>query len=152
MVLSEVIIFSVLAALAVWHLYDDITDLISSFREEKETARPFSVSEHFSRIEKVADDITREYEREDPCTVLWWGLDGLKLNEDGTMEWIRKYGRQNIQKDGETIDVSTLEDTSYKFIIGGPGGSGGAGCASPVVIIMDAQRAEDGRIARSVIR
>lgn len=43
--------------------------------------------------EKEIHDILVEDEKERqnlPCVTLWWGLDGLRLNRDGTTEWICK--------------------------------------------------------------
>lgn len=47
----------------------------------------FSVSEYFDRIEKASIEILEEIKPVDHTIVLWWGLDGLRLNEDGTLEW-----------------------------------------------------------------
>lgn len=51
----------------------------------------FSVSEYFGRIEQENIQILMERESRPPYQiVLWAGLDGLRLNNDGTSEWIRK--------------------------------------------------------------
>lgn len=47
----------------------------------------FSVSEYFDRIEKASIEILEEIKPVDHTIVLWWGLDGLRLNEDETLEW-----------------------------------------------------------------
>lgn len=53
--------------------------------------RRFSVSEYMERTEKAWLEIMREQERKPVYLItIWWGLDGLKLNEDGTTEWIRR--------------------------------------------------------------
>lgn len=55
-----------------------------------ELPEPFVVSEYLSRMEKAYFDILEDQEPVDQTIVLWWGLDGLRLNEDGTMEWISR--------------------------------------------------------------
>ena len=51
---------------------------------------PFIVSEYYDQIEKAALDILEHQEPVDQTIVLWWGLDGLWLNEDGELEWISR--------------------------------------------------------------
>lgn len=42
-------------------------------------------------ITDAFDEIELEKEQRKPYLItLWWGLNGLRLNEDGTSEWIRK--------------------------------------------------------------
>lgn len=51
----------------------------------------FKVSDYLSHIEQEAVDIQRNKEnRPKKRLTLWWGLDGLRLNDDGTSEWIRR--------------------------------------------------------------
>lgn len=53
--------------------------------------QPFSIDSYFERIDKVICDILQERERQKPPEiVLWWGLDGLRMNCDGSTEWISK--------------------------------------------------------------
>lgn len=49
-----------------------------------------SVYDYLDRMEKAALEIEESKEPIDAVIVLWWGLDGLRLNEDGTMEWISR--------------------------------------------------------------
>lgn len=51
---------------------------------------PFSVTEYFDRMEQATLDIMEKQEPIDQTIILWWGLDGLRLNEDGTSEWISR--------------------------------------------------------------
>lgn len=51
---------------------------------------PFSVTEYFDRMEQVALDILEKQEPVGKTIILWWGLDGLRLNENGTLEWISR--------------------------------------------------------------
>lgn len=50
----------------------------------------FSVCEYLSRIEEAALEIEESKKPVDAVIVLWWGLDGLRLNEDGTTKWISR--------------------------------------------------------------
>lgn len=63
--------------------------------EEKErtiaankSVRPFSVTEYLDRMER--ESLKLKNHREQYLIVLWWGFDGLRLNEDGTTEWISR--------------------------------------------------------------
>lgn len=77
------------------------------------------------RIERAS---RREYEdillswgnREKYSTTLWWGYDGLRLNEDGTSEWISRMPEPEVFPlyDPHSIPTTTLNDTKLSFIIG----------------------------------
>lgn len=41
-------------------------------------------------MEQTALELLEKQEPVEQIIVLWWGLDGLRLNEDGTLEWIRR--------------------------------------------------------------
>ena len=58
--------------------------------EPLEPLEPFVVSEYYDRMEKAALDILENQEPVDQTIILWWGLDGLRLNEDGELEWISR--------------------------------------------------------------
>ena len=52
---------------------------------------PWKLSEYYEHLQKVAEDIAKEKANRKPSpTVLWLVLDGLRLNEDGSTEWIHK--------------------------------------------------------------
>lgn len=55
-----------------------------------ESTRPFVVSEYLTRIEKASLDILESRKPTDKTIVLWFGLDGLRLNEDGAMKWVSR--------------------------------------------------------------
>lgn len=55
-----------------------------------EHLEPFVISEYYARTEQAALDILETQEPVDQTIVLWWGLDGLRLNEDGTLEWVSR--------------------------------------------------------------
>lgn len=69
-----------------------------TFENKKiELTEPYSVSEHFARIEQTALEILNEQKPIDRTIILWWGLDGLRLNEDGSLECIsRKKPAENV--------------------------------------------------------
>lgn len=48
------------------------------------------LSEYLSRIEKTTLDILESVEPIDKTITLWWGFDGIRLNEDGTTEWVSR--------------------------------------------------------------
>lgn len=57
----------------------------------------FSVSEYLSHIERAYLDILEALEPVSKVITLWLGLDGLRINEDGTMEWVsRKKPAENV--------------------------------------------------------
>lgn len=55
-----------------------------------EHLEPFVISEYCARTEQAALDILEQQEPVNQTIILWWGLDGLRLNEDGTLEWVSK--------------------------------------------------------------
>lgn len=58
--------------------------------EQPEHSEPFVISEYYSRIEQAALDILESRNPVDQTIILWWGLDGLKLTEDGELEWVSR--------------------------------------------------------------
>lgn len=59
-------------------------------REPLKPAEPFIVSEYYDRMEKADLDILEHREAVEQTIILWWGLDGLRLNEDGELEWVSR--------------------------------------------------------------
>lgn len=64
----------------------------------QEKTKPFIVSEYYDRMEKAALDILETQEPVDQTLILWWGMDGLRLNEDGTMEWVSRKKQKPVQE------------------------------------------------------
>lgn len=60
-----------------------------SSTSKEEVIPRFDVVEYLDRIENACISIEKEYKISYTC-VLWWGLDGLRINKDGSIEWIRK--------------------------------------------------------------
>jgi len=72
---------------------------VEKLEEEKEALKrkfsmgyqsKFFVSEYLSKMERAALDILEHQEPVDQTIILWWGLDGLRLNEDGELEWVSR--------------------------------------------------------------
>lgn len=49
-----------------------------------------SLYEYLDRIEKASLEIQETKQPVSHVITLWWGLDGLQLNEDGSTEWISR--------------------------------------------------------------
>ena len=56
-----------------------------------EPIEPFRVSDYYDRLIKATEDIARDRAsaKSEPI-VLWLVLDGLQINEDGSLKWIHK--------------------------------------------------------------
>lgn len=77
----------------------------------------FSVSGHFDRMERESQRIRDEIKSKEPYVlVLWWGDDGLRLNADGTTEWIDKRPHpQPFRYDPNVLELTTLDDTTLRI-------------------------------------
>lgn len=84
------------------------------------TAKPFSPSEYLERFEKLNLEILeeREKQRNEYESILWVGLKGLKLNKDGTTEWIKRESSKPVKKkvDNQNTksDISRSIESSWK--------------------------------------
>lgn len=57
----------------------------------EQPALSFSVSDYLERMEKASLEILSGLEKEEKYTlILWAGLDGLRMKEDGKFEWIKR--------------------------------------------------------------
>lgn len=63
-----------------------------------EHLEPFVISEYYARTEQAAIDILETQEPVDQTIILWWGLDGLRLSEDGTLEWVSRRKTKPVQE------------------------------------------------------
>lgn len=50
----------------------------------------WTVSGYYDRMEKAALDIARKRKPDDKIIILWLVVDGLRLNENGELEWIKR--------------------------------------------------------------
>lgn len=77
----------------------------------------FSHIEYLSRVKAICESIWQE-PAEEYTLILWWGLDGLRLNKDGTREWINK-ARRNVREisEAEIVETTTLDDRHERYIL-----------------------------------
>ena len=71
-----------------------------------EPLEPFVVSEYYDRMEKAALDILEHQEPVNQTIILWWGLDGLRLNEDGDLKWI---SRKKLKPVNQSVFYQTCQ-------------------------------------------
>ena len=70
------------------------------YKEEqapKETETFHSVSQYLADMEKVILELLEERPPQDRTITLWWGLDGLRLNEDGSIELVSRRKQTPVQ-------------------------------------------------------
>lgn len=75
-----------------------ICNLFRQSSSQNNDAKPFVVSEYLTRIEKASIEILESRKPIEQIVILWWGLDGLRLNEDGTVEWISRKKPSPVQR------------------------------------------------------
>ncbi len=82
--------------------------IATAIRREKNRSRktteawkpaPFIVSEYLERMEKAGIEVLENREPIERTIILWWGLDGLRLNEDGMLEWISRKKPEPVNQD-----------------------------------------------------
>lgn len=81
-VVITIIIFAI--CLALEHFCQEKTS------KDKDAVAPFSVAEYYKRKEKLTLQILEDKKPVSHTIVLWWGLKGLRLNDDGSLEWISR--------------------------------------------------------------
>lgn len=85
-----VFVLSALTALAVaWMIYDWCREKAEAI-ELPVLSKPFSTAEYLERMERAQLDILEEQKPVDQTVILWWGLDGLTLDENGNLKWISR--------------------------------------------------------------
>lgn len=73
----------------------------------------FSVSKYYERIEQESIKIMqKKYNEPAYILTLWAGNDGLRLNKDGTTEWIKR--GEEIKKQ-DSIDYSMLQNVGNRI-------------------------------------
>lgn len=86
----------------VFYLTDIIAKILPSKSKEKYERElqeryidSFSVSEYYDRTQQQLEFLQAEKENQEPyAIILWLGIDGLRLNDDGSFEWVRKRKKQ----------------------------------------------------------
>lgn len=63
---------------------------ITAKHDPRMPEKHFSVSAYLDRIEQAAIDIEQEKEPVDQTIILWWGLDGMSLNGDGSVKLVSR--------------------------------------------------------------
>ena len=122
-----VIIFSVTAVSCLYLVtmykrdrkkYDEYKENEQRELEYKRAITPkFNVSEYMERTEKAFLEILETKHPINQSITLWWGLNGLRLNEDGTTEWVSR------KKPKPLPDVWSMSQTTTPImckIIGDP--------------------------------
>lgn len=121
LILSFIFCFAITSSLSFVVINQYKSDKIFEMKR-KEIIEPFSVSKYYERMEKVTNDILKEKETMKYTIILWLGLDGLLLNEDGTSEWIRRdaYKNHNFEGTDERVkhERSLFEALHIPVIIG----------------------------------
>lgn len=88
----EFVIFT-LPALAVlaagWMIYDWCRE-IAEQTDRPCISEPFSEAKYLERMEKALLEAQEQKETVDQTVILWWGLDGLTLDENGNLKWISR--------------------------------------------------------------
>lgn len=77
------------------------------------TVEPFIVSEYCDRIEKTSLAILEEQKPVDQIIILWLGLDGLKLNEDGETEWISRKKPEPVNQSVFCQPAQSIMQSAY---------------------------------------
>lgn len=78
--------------------FEWLRNLFRQSSSQNNDAKPFVVSEYLTRIEKASIEILESRKPVEQIVILWWGLDGLRLNEDGTAEWISRKKPSPVQR------------------------------------------------------
>lgn len=59
--------------------------------DEQKNIESFCPSDYLKRIIELSDELQHEKEQSDNYRlILWWGINGLRLNADGSYEWTKK--------------------------------------------------------------
>lgn len=80
---------------------------------EYKTAEPFMLSEYLDRTIQQQETMQSEKENQEPYVIiLWWNNDGLRLNDDGSFEWISK-NKEEAQYEYYTEYVQDILGNSH---------------------------------------
>lgn len=80
----------------------------------RETVPKYSAKEYLERIKSEHTQILKERESQEPYVIiLWWGFDGLRINKDNSLEWVkqtaqRKHECQRMQEYKSFNDLLAL--------------------------------------------
>lgn len=62
-------------------------------------SKPFVVSEYWKEMDRHLVDILQKQKPVDQIIILWWGLDGLTLDENGELKWISRKKPEPVNQD-----------------------------------------------------
>lgn len=105
---------------ALWLYIGIFDDYQHKFNEQinkmlSENIPQFSVSDYLQRIQCLSDELQHEKEQSDNYRlVLWWGINGLKLNVDGTSEWIKKESKKYTSN---PVSISPIPIERYDLMV-----------------------------------
>lgn len=97
-VFEMIVIVASIATIIICTLHYLINEKPFEEAEPLEPPKPFIVSEYCDRIEKISLKILEEQEPVEKIVILWWGLDGLRMNEDGSLEWISRKKTEPVKQ------------------------------------------------------
>lgn len=115
----SIIVISAWFAITVKTLISDLIDSYEVsmkdiiFSIESQKIKPFIVSEYYDRIEKAALDILEDQKPVDQIIILWWGFDGLRLNENGELEWISRKKQKPVNQNICYQPAQSMAQASY---------------------------------------
>lgn len=90
-VLSAVIVLVIVKMIFGWYRKQKEWETAAAkIRAEYNRINSFSVAEYLGRIEQAQLEILEEQKPADQTVILWWGLDGLTLDENGALKWISR--------------------------------------------------------------
>lgn len=70
----------------------DLETAVRSRHDYEDRVNPFEAAAYLSRLEKAYLHMLETAQPVDWTIVLWLGLDGLRIDPDGTTEWIKRSG------------------------------------------------------------
>lgn len=77
--------------------------------------KAFWVSRYLERMEQAQVDILSNQKPIDKTIVLWWGLDVLRLNENGELEWITR--KKEPENNSETDVVLYADNRPISHLV-----------------------------------
>lgn len=106
-----IFIIAPIAAIIICAIHYLINERTFEKADPLEPPQPFVVSEYYGRMEKAALDIQEAQEPVNKIIILWWGLDGLRLNEDNSLEWISRKKPESVN---QNIPWQSCQNVAYR--------------------------------------
>lgn len=85
----------------------------------EETENFHSVSQYLADMEKALLELLEERPPKDRAITLWWGLDGLRLNENGSIETVSRRKQTPIQPISASMPGVYIQNMAVQNTIGG---------------------------------